>query len=146
MIPFAFILMSHKSEEAYTAIFRYLNDNVMSLQSNYFMSDYERALRNGFKNVSPATQLTACWFHFTQACKAKAYKLGMKSMLDSNKHGRDAYYELLALPLLPADEIMAQFRNIEARVNEHNVPNFKRFLKYYYKQWLVRVSDLFYLS
>lgn len=103
------------------------------------MTDYERGLRNGLIEVAPEAEVTSCWFHFCQSCKRNAYKFGMKTLLETDKNARDAYYELLALPLLPANEIVAAFERIKHRVTAQNIAGFKKFLKYFHNQWLVRV-------
>lgn len=63
--------MSRRTEQAYTAVFEYLHENVMELNCEIFMSDYENALRNGFSRVVPNVHMTACWlvyhlnYHFS---------------------------------------------------------------------------------
>lgn len=139
-MPFAFGLMSGQSENGYTHLLQYVDQNIMSLKCNSFMTDYERALRNALITVSPDAKVTSCWFHFCQACKRNAYKLGMKTILETNENARTSYYELLALPLLPANQIMDAFQKIELRTTAQQVPRFKPFLKYYHRQWLIRVN------
>lgn len=58
--------MTGKTVIEYTAVFKYLHENIMPLNYTTFMSDYEQALRKGFSNVVPGVQMTACWFHFTK--------------------------------------------------------------------------------
>lgn len=76
VVPFAHVLMTNKTQEAYEAVFEFMHRNVMSLNCKIFMTDYETAMRNALKRVVERLELSACWFHFTQACKRNAAKLG----------------------------------------------------------------------
>lgn len=142
MIPFAILVMSHKSEKAYKGGFKFLDEHVMTLQCESFMTDYERAMRNGLASVSPKAKLTSCWFHFCQACKRQASKLpDLINEIHTNEAAEKAYYELLTLPLLPAKEIRKAFETIKLRLLTLGTPHFDVFLAYYEKQWLIRVSN-----
>lgn len=77
VVPFAHVLMTNKTQKAYEAVFEYMHENVMSLNCEVFMTDYELAMRNGLKHVIGASNLSSCWFHFTKACKHNAAKLGI---------------------------------------------------------------------
>lgn len=142
VVPFAYILMSNKTQKAYEAVFQYINDNVMALDCSLFMADYEKALRNGFASVVPSAKIVGCWFHFSQACKRYAMKLSkLMKLVRTNKDAERIYYKLLCLPLLPADKIVSAFETIKKKALELS-QLFKKFLTYYEKQWLIRVNDL----
>lgn len=133
--------MSRKTEAAYTAVFKYLHENVMPLHGLSFMSDYEKALRNGFSNVVPNLHMSACWFHFTQACKRKAMKLPkMIKSIRADKKAESIYRQLLCLPLLPAQEIEGAFAMLKLRALASNLIEFQDFFKYYEHQWLIKVN------
>ena len=70
--------MSKKSEAAYTAVFRYLDEHIIPLKCQSFMMDYEHALRNGLKTVSPEAKVTSCWFHFVQVRSASLLEIKNK--------------------------------------------------------------------
>lgn len=127
--PFAYVLMSNKTEVAYTSVFEYINAQVMPLECASYMTDYERAMRNGLAKVIPEAKQTACWFHFCQACKRNAAHIpNLMKTIEKDEIGKQAYYELLALPLLPAEEIRPAFEIIKARVIEKETPDFIPFL------------------
>lgn len=138
--------MSNKTEIAYKAVFKYLHEHVMSLECHSFMTDYESAMRNGLASVAVLAIITSCWFHFCQACKRKACKqAALMNTIRTNDEAKKIYYELLALPLLPAKDIRSAFDVIKLRVTTLQIPHFDDFLKYYEKQWLIRVSVILYL-
>lgn len=66
--------MSRKTELVYRKVFQYIDSNIITLKCNSFMTDYETAMRNVLKKVSPYAELFACWFHFAQACRRQASK------------------------------------------------------------------------
>lgn len=97
--------MSRRTEVAYVAALKYINENVMPLECYMIMTDFELALRNAFKSLVPNALVRLCWFHFTQACKRVARKLEELFQLIKGDDGKAIHHRLLALPLLPADKI-----------------------------------------
>lgn len=139
--------MSERTECLYIDVFTYINEKVMPLNCMAFMSDYERAMRNAFQKVMPGTQMTACWFHFVQACKRNAKKVPkMIRMIRSDTTAEQIYRQLLCLPLLPHHEIQTEFEKIKHRAIALNAGTFRPFLKYYEKQWLKKVSFFFIIN
>lgn len=126
--------------------FQYFDQNIMRLECHSFMTDYEHALRNALASVAPEAKITSCWFHFTQSCKRKACKLpGLIDTIHGNPEAKKCYYELLALPLLPAGNIPIAFQVIKMRIITLEIPNFNAFLTYYENQWLKRVCVILFL-
>lgn len=66
--PFAFALMSRKTQACNEHLFRAIND-IFPLNGKCFMTDYEIAMRNGLEMVYPNMIRRSCWFHFCQAVK-----------------------------------------------------------------------------
>lgn len=75
MILFAYALMTNKSQVAYEAVLEYINSNIVDLTCEWFMTDYEQALRNAITKIVPTARLAACWFHFCQAVKRNIREL-----------------------------------------------------------------------
>lgn len=137
--------MSNKQQETYTAVFRYINENVIPLQCHIFMSDYETALRNGFSAIIPNATLAACWFHFVQAVKRNVMKLpNLVKMIRTDIKAADIYYKLQSLPLLPAKYIIPAFNMLKSEAYGLDKGLFAPFFKYYDNQWLKRVSVSFF--
>lgn len=65
-MPFAWALMTKKTDVAYHAVFKYIHENVLSLECKVFMMDYEKAAQKGLKNAVPEMVVKHCWFHFKQ--------------------------------------------------------------------------------
>lgn len=132
--------MSHKTELIYKAVFGYIHLHVMSLKCQMFMSDYEKALRNGFLAIVPNVDARCCWFHYCQATKRNAMKIpDMIRYIKNETQAKEIYYQMLSLPLLPAEHISSAFEMLKMRANALNAEVFKNFLLYWKKQWLENV-------
>lgn len=132
--------MSRKTEAAYKAVFEYINENVMSLECDLFMTDFEQALRNGLASVVSNTKFRCCWFHYCQACKRCVRKLEELIPVIKEGEGKEIYHRLLCLPLLPAGEILNAFQALKQKAFAINADAFKRFFTYYENQWLKNVT------
>lgn len=136
-IPFIYVLMSRKTERCYTHIFQSLRDS-FPLNGKSIMTDFETAMRNALRNVYPNIELNTCWFHFCQAAKRKASQLqNFSNAVKTNEEIKSAYYKLLALPLLPANDIIPTFQVVKSQVT--GLPVVKDFFNYFEKQWLKKV-------
>jgi len=62
-----YVFLGSETEETYSALFTVVLD---LLPLNYdgicFVTDYERALMNAVRTIFPTSELTCCWFHYTQ--------------------------------------------------------------------------------
>lgn len=134
--------MSRKTSAAYTAVFKFIEENIFELNPKSFMTDYESAMRKGLMAVYPSVQLNACWFHYSQAVVRKASKIpNFFKELRKDENLDRIFHKFLALPLLPHHEIFNAFTMlkmaIECRSKTHI---FEPFLQYFSRQWLVKVS------
>lgn len=92
-----------------------------------------------------AYELNCSWFHFTQAAKKRAMQTPqLVPYLLQNKNAREIYYKLLSLPLLPAKDIVPQFRKLKVLALANNRAIFVDFIKYYENQWIKRVGSTSY--
>lgn len=72
--PFTYVLMSKKSQIAYTHVFKYINNHIFNLTCDTFTTDYEKAMKNALRSCFPSSKLVSCWFHYTQAIRKKVSK------------------------------------------------------------------------
>lgn len=139
-IPFIYVLMSRKTEACYLHLFKTLR-GLLPLDGRSFMTDFEVAMRNALRVVYPNVQQYSCWFHYCQAARKKCSKFPkLVKSLKSNEILKRAYYKLLALPLLPAADILACFQMVKSEFVD--VPDAMMFLKYFEKQWLEKVITI----
>lgn len=134
--------MSKKTKRAYQHVFNYIKENLIDLEGESIMSDFEIAMRRALKEVFPETKLLSCWFHFTQAAKKRAMKSPqLIPYLLRNKEAREIYVKLLSLPLLPWYDIDEEFKKLKivALANHRNF--YLDFINYYERQWIKKVKN-----
>lgn len=143
--PFVYVLMTRKTEKAYTHVLRCIEDEICPLNPSSFMTDYEVAMRNALGSMYPQAKLYGCWFHFCQGVKRHASQIGgfMLAARSNNKAAK-AYYELLCLPLLPAEYIQNAFNLIRMENQNQHGETFEQFVDYYERQWLKKVCTFAY--
>lgn len=135
--------MTKKTQAAYTHLFKYIDENVFSLRCASFMTDFEQAMRNSIAAVWPGAEYLTCWFHLCQACERQVSKnSALLKLLRTNKDARVIYKKILALALLPAEEIIDAFENLAAIAMSKFSNAFGPFLTYYRNQWLHKASNL----
>lgn len=104
-------------------------------------------MRNALAKLYPNTAQYACYFHYTQAVKKNAWKTaGLVELIRTNASARSVYHRIQCLPLLPPQFISDAFLELKAEAIKINRIVFRPFLKYMNQQWLVRVSNYFYLN
>lgn len=131
--------MSCKKEVAYLHAFKYIEENITTLAAEWFLTDFELAIRNALGKLHPTIDRFTCWFHQTQAVRRKATQLsGFVDFIKSNKTAEKVYRKCLCLPLLPAAQIEPAYRTLEKIGNTAGEQNFKEFFNYFENQWLRR--------
>lgn len=106
------------------------------------MTDYETAMRNAISIQYLNFKLRACWFHYCQAVKKNALRIGFVQLIRTNELERDIYYKLMCLPLLPENMIENAFKGLKQKSERIESLQFINFMKYFERQWitLVRIS------
>lgn len=144
VFPFAYVLMTRKTQRAYEHLFAFINEKVCSLQCKTFTSDYEVAMRNALHILFPSTRLVACWFHYSQALKKHVRQLpGFERFLRGNEAAENIYYTLQCLPLLPSEHILCAFKQLKQEALAIEKKKFRVFLNYFERQWIVKVILVF---
>lgn len=137
--PFLYVLMSSRTQVAYTHVFRYINKNIFSLNCKSFTSDYETAMRNALRACYPDSELVSCWFHYCQAIRRKASQLpAFFELIRTNTSARKLYFKFQALALLEESAIENAFVQLKRLTLQFDA--FAPFVKYYEHQWMNRVS------
>lgn len=75
VFPFAYILMSRKTKKAYKSVFKFIDKKIIKMSNVVsFTTDYELAMRNALRELFPNVRRFACYFHFCQAVKRRAWQ------------------------------------------------------------------------
>lgn len=131
--------MSNKTSQAYTAVFKYIEEKVFNLQPAQIITDYEASLRKSAKECYPMAKIRGCWFHFDRALQKKALKLGLNSLLKSNPDARFIFKQILSLPLLPPENFLDGYECIRNKAKEVGIDtDFTVFFEYF-EYWIKQV-------
>lgn len=111
------------------------------------MTDYEAAMRNAIAAQYPNMHFGACWFHYCQAIKKNASRIGgFVHLMRNNQQQREIYYKLMCLPLLPEHMISDAFNALKIKSESIDADAFHNFLNYFERQWMQRVRILVFIN
>ncbi|XP_055306512.1 uncharacterized protein LOC129570813, partial [Sitodiplosis mosellana] len=145
VFPFAYILMSRKTTKAYRSVFEFIDENIIKLGDVLsFTTDYEMAMRNALKELFPDVRRFACYFHFCQAVKRRAWQTpGLVALIRNNAKVRSIYYQLQCLPLLPPEHIESEFKRLRKEAMElPQRADLFLFMRYFNDQWIKKEGPL----
>jgi len=138
-VPCFFILMTSKTEIAYSYVFRFvktiLQSHNYSPKVTQFMSDFKAPMRKKFREVFPSVEIHGCYFHFVKALWQKAAKIGMKQ----KKLRQDSKILMILLKFLAHIEDQQQRESFWNKIDvifKGKNPKFAYFLKYFKSNWL----------
>lgn len=109
------MLMTRRTEAAYQAAFEYLRD-VLHIDVESIMMDFERGARNAATTVWPRATLRGCSFHYGEAvCK----KVKLRSLLGRERKAAFVIRLLRRLCLVPEPQVMDGLRAIVHYIRRH---------------------------
>lgn len=122
VVPLVYFLLNKKNQEIYTSALECLLDFAAELNANlkprFVLLDFEKASINAFKEVLPETEISGCYFHFTQSLLRQLGALGMKTAYGQNIKLFMAVKRLQALSFLPAVRIAEAYCTIKESLKE----------------------------
>ncbi|XP_015125104.1 uncharacterized protein LOC107046895 [Diachasma alloeum] len=104
--------------------------------------DFERALRNSVERVYPHARIVYCYFHYLQALRKRLERNKTKAEMTRLKaweQGKNFYRKLMALPLLPAEDIITAFTIVKNNASPDIRLFFTDLIGYFERWWLGRV-------
>lgn len=93
--------MTSKSQECYTALFKYIEEHIFEMKPDEIITDFEDGLRSAIRKKWPSIILRGCWYHFCVCICKKFISLGLGTFLKRNTYARQIKNMILCLPLLP---------------------------------------------
>ena len=138
VFPTVFVLMTRKTTELYTAIFRAIRDFLPDFEPQTSMSDYEAASSNAVQQVFEGIEIKGCWFHFAQAILKKVRNIGLATKYDEDTVKKKVRC-VMALPLLPSSEIEEGLHDIEKQLSANDI-QLKKLCKYVRRQWITKTN------
>lgn len=129
-------------------LFNYIEENVFELTPTEIMTDFEPAMRKAINSVYKDVTLRGCWFHFCQAIKRMALKLGLRNVLKAIQEARCIYYKLMSLPLLPSELFLNGFESIKLQCQSYSCwrkfhPFFGCFESFWLNQVILLLNSVF---
>ncbi|CAM4834901.1 unnamed protein product [Rotaria magnacalcarata] len=99
-------------------------------------TDFEAALIKTVADELPNTRHIGCFFHFTNSIYRQVQHLGLTTIYRDDDHARSSVRKLMALPLVPLNQIECAFEDI---VNK--APNsIQPLVDYFSRYWMTRVK------
>lgn len=134
--------MSNRTTQAYQSVFDYIHKNILPLNGKGIITDFEQALRNSLQNTVPETPLYGCWFHHCQAVRRKLASIPeLFEIVRHDKTAAEFYRKMQCLALLPPDKIQNAFDQLAFEALQ-KYPEFAKFVEYYDKQWIRKVTPV----
>ncbi len=123
LIPLVYALLSNKSQATYTKLFSCFDQVAEKLHL-----DFELAVRNAAKEISPNTSIHFCFFHLSQAVWRKVQNLGYQKVYADDEHFRLSVKKLLCLAFLPTEDVPA---GLDLLREENSYENFQEVADYF---------------
>lgn len=127
--------MTHRKKALYKKVFKFLRDQ-FHFKPDKVMSDFESGMRNAITQIWINAHISGCFFHYKQALRRKFQSLGMKKIINSNRHAAITLKMIMSLPLLPKKFIIEGFSEVISYQKRHQLTKkFLAFNKYFYSNW-----------
>ncbi|KAF6215930.1 hypothetical protein GE061_000267 [Apolygus lucorum] len=141
--PIVMALMEGKDKTSYEELFQELLDTY-DLRPVKIMTDFESGLRSALRNKFPHAVLKGCWFHYAQAIIRKVRSSGFSNLLSENVGFKKCTQIMIALPLLPIEDIGAGLNYAKTYLEENGHEEPARILiPYIQKEWIQKVTPSF---
>jgi hypothetical protein len=146
--PLIYCFLSNKTEEAYVNAFAFnlikssLANQLVNFSPSSIQIDFEAAAYNAVRRCFPFTQVTGCFFHFGQAVWRRVQALGLVSLYNLNGHFAELVQMIIAIALVPIDEIDNVWTYVRSIYNFDN-ENVQSLPKYVEINWISDSRPLF---
>lgn len=134
--------MTNRTNECYSAVFKYIEDNIFKLEPDEIITDFEAGMRLSIRNCFPRAILRGCWYHYCAKIREKFSKLGLSSLLKNNENAKLIKYELMNLPLLPSAYFMDGYNHIRQFTRSCGLAAKLGKMFEYFEYWIQEVSYL----
>lgn len=134
-----YVLTTSKSNECYSAIFKYIEDYIFKLEADEIITDFEAGLRLSVNKYFPGITLRGCWYHYCAKLRERFGKLGLNRLFKQNDNARLIKQELMSLPLLPTEKFAEGYDHIKQLTQTYGLSEqFKSFFMYF-NYWIQEV-------
>ncbi|CAF3509552.1 unnamed protein product [Rotaria sp. Silwood2] len=135
-VPVVFCLLSNRRTTTYIELFQRFKHEAKVLgeqfQPKYVVSDFEGAIIAAVQHELLNVSHTGCLFHFVQSINRKIISLGLGTAYAQDATIREQCKQLMALILMPIEEIEGQFK----RIREISSTALDDLFIYFERQWI----------
>ena len=149
-VPLVHVLMSGRRKKDYK---RVLNEILELLpyapRVKEVTTDFEAAVWGVFSEVLPSDKMKGCAFHWNQAVWRKVQELGLQTAYSTDKPTHDYIRQLMALPFLPHESILATFTTLNQEANTAPLKDLVRYIDSIWMQnetWLPKAVECVYAN
>ncbi|CAF1250261.1 unnamed protein product [Rotaria sordida] len=139
-LPCVFCLLINKKAVTYRHIFDELKQIAVNRGKIFspamIMSDFESGIIPVVKSEFPTSKHSACFFHFCQAIYRQIQHLGMQKDYSTNESLRLLCRKIMALALMPREQVVNSFNEIQADADQLPDRPMADLLKYFEQNWL----------
>ena len=142
-VPVCFSLLPDKKKESYVCMFSLLKKALeaesLELSAEYFMSDFEVAIRDSFLSTFQGVEAKGCAFHFAKAILSKVSKSGFKRDYQQCPDFSAFIRATLGLAYVPLARLTEAVRNLyilAKKLTDRQVSFAVSFLKYIERSWI----------
>ena len=132
-VPCLFGLLPDKTEDSYIRLFGMIwayndkNNLPNNFENQFFMCDFERAIRSSFLLYWPHTRVLGCYFHFSQCVWKKVKKNGFQNIYEKHDQFNALVRRMSALPFAPKEALDEAFKIFKNRTEEIKDREIKEF-------------------
>ncbi|KAG0434805.1 hypothetical protein DMUE_5020 [Dictyocoela muelleri] len=111
-IPLVYILMKKRSKECYIKAFNFINKKIIK-KPEFIIIDFEMAAYVALKELYLYSEITGCFFHFSEILFRKVQKLGLVNQYKTKNYFRECFRMILALAFVPKNKLPYEISKIE---------------------------------
>lgn len=132
--------MTRRTIEAYQSVLEYIHQNIIPIRGKAIIIDFEKAMRQAIKTVSPNMKILGCWFHFCQALRRKMASMNeLFQLVRNDSECKNLFRQFQCLALLPEDDISEVFVRISREALKKSTL-FSSFIDYFHDEWISVVT------
>ena len=129
------VIMTSKTESLYKKVFEKILE-LTNTRPTTVMCDFERGLRSAVREIFNGSAVKGCFFHFSNSIVKKVAGSGLSTSYRNDQFFREYCHKLMALALLPPQDIESAFNAISMNRNLVLNPQYAEFKTYFDRNWL----------
>lgn len=135
--------MSNRTKDCYSALFKYIEDNIFKLEPDEIITDFEAGMRGAINENFPNALLRGCWYHYCACLRKKFFSLGLGNLIKSCPDAKFIKKIFMSLPLLPPERFNEGLTYIKHLTDIFGLTrDFRPFFQYY-QYWIDQVRLLY---